>query len=174
MADVPQHPGSLSTMGKIWEGIKHVGSKALKWAAKAAIVGGIIGLIVAAPLALATGGVGSVLGPTIMGFLNTITFGLIPASGAVTAIGGLMTGLGLGAAVGGILGGVSGIGGASDAARDAEAESISNYERGEARELKMNALMQRQAEQKLALMQRAQAIAPGLTPGMDQSAGRNV
>jgi hypothetical protein len=153
MADPLQHPGSLSTMGKIWEGFKHVAGKALKWAAGVALVGGAIAALVLLP------------GSALVSLFSTGT-------GVALESGIIVKGLLFGGAIGGILGAVKGLGGMPDAIKEADAESITNYERGEARQARMSAMQMQSAKQELAMAREAQEIGGQSLPGRDQGMGR--
>lgn len=158
-AEYGQEPGehpALKNFNAPLEHIKAIGSKALKWAAKAAIVIGVG----AALLALAPAGVLSVL--------NTVTFGLsgalIGEGGIAAAMGALWTGVKAGGIVGLLLGGISGAAESSDVVADKKEEVIAAYDRLEARQERVALLGQRREQQRMAMAQQAQSM--GLTPGV--------
>lgn len=102
-----EHPG-LKNFNPTWETIKHVGGKALKWAAVTALVVG------AAPIAL--GGLVGIL-PGLSVFQGAAWLG----AGALQS----------GAMIGAALGAISGVGGLGDALENRKQDAIADYEQAQ-------------------------------------------
>lgn len=154
--DQPDHP-ALKNFNRPIAMVKHVVSKALKWAAVGAIVGGV---------ALA-------LVPGVAGGLATALTSIIPPLGAwVGSVGGSaaltsgVVGMTWGVVAGGLMGALGSIATAGDAADDEQERAISNFERGEARAERMQALEQRRKLQAIAMARQEQelGLSPGYTP----------
>lgn len=159
--ELPDHP-AMKKFNEPWEYVKHVGKKALRWAAKAAIIVGVAALVL------------SILPAGILGVANTLTFGLtglLTGSGAGFAWGSLLGGVAAGAAVGGLLGGVSAVADAGDAVDERKEQAIAAYDRAEARAMRVNALELQAERQRIGMAQQAQGM--GLSPQGLPNMGQN-
>lgn len=146
MSDSMQHPAALSTGEKIWEGVKHIGKKALKWGAFVALAGGVVGAAVA-------------FGPAAFTALFSTGGGIALETAAITK--GLM----FGGAIGALLGAAKSVGDLPEAIQQAEDRKIANYERGEARQMKV-AMMQQQ-------LGASQGAVAGVSPSLLQGRGQD-
>jgi hypothetical protein len=161
--DIPAPPGSLSTGGKLWEGLKHVGKKAIK----GAIIGGIIGAVALAAGGFLLGGLFALI-PGVGVALSTLFVALGSTFGVTAgAVGGAV----IGAKIGGLIGAASGVAGADEAIQEADDRGVANTQRAEDRAMKMAAVGQSMGEKQLALAQRAQEIEGQSLPGARQGMG---
>jgi hypothetical protein len=142
----------MKDFSKPWEAIKHVGGKALKWAAYGAVALAALSIIV--PITPLAGLVG-----TVGGWL-----GMGSTAGATTAV--LTKVMTFGAVTGGIMGAAAGVGGLSGALDDAAADHVAMYEQNKV------------AQQRESLMRgRAQAMGAGsVSPGasMGRAQGQSL
>jgi hypothetical protein len=158
MVEIAQPPGSLSTMGKIWEGVKHVGKKALK--------GGIIGAVIGGVIAAAGG---LLLGAALFSWIPIVG----PALGA--ALGGklgMMAGVLMGAKVGAIIGGGVALTNADEAIQVADERGIANAERQQTREMQMASMEQQYTQKQISLAQQAQQLGGQSLPSREQGINR--
>jgi hypothetical protein len=152
--DSLEHP-ALSRFSAVASGIKHVAGKAFRWAAKAAVIGGLVlGALALAPAGLA-------------GAANALTFGLASkvgfAAGGEWLMSGLITGLKFGAIGGAVLGAVSGLASAGDAVAEEKEQIMAAADNAELRE-RRNALFKQQQQ----TMQYAGGVRPNVGFGQGQ------
>lgn len=135
------HP-ALKNFNTPWEAIKHVGGKALKWAAYGAIAVAALSFIVPiTPIVTALGGVAS-------------WFNAGSATGAMMSV--LVPALKIGATAGAVMGAVSGVGGLSKALDEKRLDTVADYDQ---------AVVAKERAQLMA-MQRGQGAGSGVSPGI--------
>ncbi len=129
-----EHP-ALKNLSPTWEGIKHIGGKALKWAAIGAIA-----------LAIVPGIIGTGIGALIPSFLG----GSAAAGAGFFGLGALQSGAILGGVAGGLLG-VADVGKAID---ERKQDAVADYEQ---------AIVSRERAHLMA-QQRGQGYSGGVSP----------
>ncbi len=146
--EINQHP-ALKGFNPTWEGVKHVGGTAIKWAAYGAMAAGAIAL----PFAALGGGLGA-LGT----ILSSASFASGAASGAMTVLSGALT---VGAGAGAIGGAIKSLTNVDDAIANKKMDRIADADQ---------ALISQQRRQMMAqaMMQRPQNMqAGGVSPNVN-------
>lgn len=145
-----EHP-ALKNFSSIWEGVKHVAGKALKWGAVAALAVGAVAMLPAG------------IGAGVMGIVSTIFGGSL---GTATGLAVILPALKFGAVVGAVAGGISGLGGVGKAIDERKQDAVADYEQ---------AMVSRERGQMMA-MQRGggQGYEGGVSPSAGYGRGRQA
>ena len=180
------HP-ALKGFNRPLEMVKHVGKKALKWAAIAAIAGAVVLGVIPGLLAMAGTSLGAVL--NLIPFVGDTLAGAVAEKSLSGLASAAMSGLSFGAVAGAVVGGLSGAASADEGADEAAMRRIANHENMEERKLSRQSFameheMHRMniAQQQLALQQQQMAMQADMggslqTPGvpmMGQGSGRGM
>ncbi len=147
-----EHP-ALKNFSPTWEGIKHIGGKALKYAAIGALTIGALAMLPGAAIgALSTLplGIGSVLS------------GVFSVTGIGSGSAMIGSGLLLGATVGGVAGGLLGAADVGKAVDERKQDAVADYEQ---------AMVSRERAHLMA-QQRGQGYSGGVSPSSGYGRGR--
>jgi hypothetical protein len=147
---------ALKDFSFTWETVKHVGAKAIKWAAYGALACGLV----MAPFAVFGGGP--------LGWVSS--FFSANASGAATALGWIGGALSWGAVGGAIFGGIKGVADAGEAVKEKAEDHVADYQQNRMMEERQQ-LMARQRQQGVAQGAQQLVANVGFGRGPAQTAG---
>lgn len=155
--DAPERHPALANYSRSGTMVKSTAGKVLKYGAIGGLAGGAILGALTAIGGTALVAMIPVVGPLLAGA------GWISGVGAAAVGSAALTGALYGAALGGGAGLIAGASGASDAADEEEERRINNYERGEARAQRMEALDTARERQRIAMARQSREL--GISPG---------